>query len=199
MKDQTTNQTKNKTGTQRNKVAKIALYALITVGFLVLLPILPGLGAVLKLIDPNPRKAAYKLERALLGLEQQGKVVRVTKNGKQGYMITKKGELDAARKRFDEYAFPASKGRYWDGKWRLLFFDIPETKKFVRQLLRSKLVELGFYRLQDSVFIFPYPCAEFVSLAHQAWQLDKYMKIAIVSEIDEDAFLLSHFHLTKKS
>jgi CRISPR/Cas system-associated endoribonuclease Cas2 len=190
---------KHITGTKRGEIAKIALYGLLVLGFIPMLAMAPGLGALLKLIDPNPRKAMYKLERALLGLERQGRVIRATKNGERGYMITDKGRLEFARRRFDEYTFPASKGSYWDGKWRLVFFDVPEKRKSTRQILRRKLIELGFYRLQDSVFIFPYPCAEFISLAHEAWQLEKCLRFAIVSEIDREDFFLHHFRLTRKS
>lgn len=40
----------------------------------------------------------------------------------------------------------------WDGKWRLVIWDIPETRRSVRDLLRSKLKELGFKQLQKSVW-----------------------------------------------
>lgn len=40
----------------------------------------------------------------------------------------------------------------WDGKWRLVFWDIPEKRKAVRDLLRHKLKQLGFIRWQKSVW-----------------------------------------------
>lgn len=40
----------------------------------------------------------------------------------------------------------------WDGKWRLIIWDIPEKRKAVRNLLRSKLKELGFQQFQKSVW-----------------------------------------------
>lgn len=40
----------------------------------------------------------------------------------------------------------------WDGKWRLVFWDIPEKRKKVRDLLRFKLKQLGFVRWQKSVW-----------------------------------------------
>ncbi len=40
----------------------------------------------------------------------------------------------------------------WDGKWRLVIWDIPETRRSIRDLLRSKLKELGFTQFQKSVW-----------------------------------------------
>lgn len=48
----------------------------------------------------------------------------------------------------------------WDGKWRFVLFDIPESKKKTRDALRRKLKHLGFLEFQKSVFIYPYPCGD---------------------------------------
>jgi len=41
----------------------------------------------------------------------------------------------------------------WDGKLRIVIFDIPETKRKVRTALRRKLIEWNFKRWQDSVWV----------------------------------------------
>src|SRR3989344_2930204 len=48
----------------------------------------------------------------------------------------------------------------WDKKWRIVIFDIPQELHKERTNFRRKLKSLGFYMLQKSVFIFPYPCEE---------------------------------------
>lgn len=40
----------------------------------------------------------------------------------------------------------------WDGKWRVVIFDIPEKRRIARDILRSKLKEWGFKQLQKSVW-----------------------------------------------
>lgn len=40
----------------------------------------------------------------------------------------------------------------WDGKWRLVIWDIPEKRKLIREMLRSKLKQLGFIQFQKSVW-----------------------------------------------
>lgn len=41
----------------------------------------------------------------------------------------------------------------WDGKFRIVFFDIPESERKLRDLMRAVLSELGFVNWQRSVFI----------------------------------------------
>ena len=52
------------------------------------------------------------------------------------------------------------KPKKWDGHWRIIFFDIKESKKNVRDALRHHLKNLNCYPLQKSVFVTPYPCKE---------------------------------------
>lgn len=41
----------------------------------------------------------------------------------------------------------------WDGKFRLVIFDIPEQKRTVRNLLRRRLKDWGFKNWQKSVWV----------------------------------------------
>jgi len=43
-------------------------------------------------------------------------------------------------------------------------FDIPRKYNWTRDVFRQKLKEIGFYQLQESVFILPYPCEKEVIL-----------------------------------
>ncbi len=41
----------------------------------------------------------------------------------------------------------------WDGKWRIVIWDIPEQKRVIRNLFRRNLKKWGFKHLQKSVWI----------------------------------------------
>lgn len=47
--------------------------------------------------------------------------------------------------------------RAWDGRWRLVLFDIPEERRRERQNLRRYLRRRGFGCLQNSVWVTPHP------------------------------------------
>lgn len=43
--------------------------------------------------------------------------------------------------------------RGWDKKWRILIYDIPDTKKYKREQLRYCLKQLGFGMVQESCWV----------------------------------------------
>lgn len=43
--------------------------------------------------------------------------------------------------------------KQWDGKWRIVSFDIPEEKRVIRNLLRRNLKKWGFKHLHKSVWV----------------------------------------------
>jgi len=50
--------------------------------------------------------------------------------------------------------------RPWDGRWRLVLFDVPVAQSTVRDRLRNHLRQRGFGYLQNSVWISPDPLEE---------------------------------------
>ena len=49
----------------------------------------------------------------------------------------------------------------WDGKWRMVIWDIPEKRRKARDLLRYELKQLGFEKIQNSVWASKKDCALF--------------------------------------
>src|SRR3989344_7174587 len=52
----------------------------------------------------------------------------------------------------------------WDGKWRVVIFDIPEARRTLRNRLRDMLLQIGFVQLQKSVWVYPFDCEDLVTL-----------------------------------
>ena len=48
----------------------------------------------------------------------------------------------------------------WDGKWRIVVWDIPEKRRAARDLLRFKLKMLGFKLLQKSIWVCKKNCTK---------------------------------------
>lgn len=67
------------------------------------------------------------------------------------------------------------KERNWDGLWRLVIFDIPENIRYKRNILRQKLKDLGFGRLQASVWISPYDFQEIVEKVIDFYFLNRFV------------------------
>ena len=46
-------------------------------------------------------------------------------------------------------------------KWRVIIFDIPEKEK-MRLQISYLFKQSGLYRLQDSVWVYPYDCEDII-------------------------------------
>ncbi len=67
--------------------------------------------------------------------------------------LTEKGHRLAMGEREPQACWKQS----WDGKWRMVMFDIPERERTLRDQLRRELIHRHFGCLQKSVWISPRP------------------------------------------
>ena len=65
-------------------------------------------------------------------------------------------------------------------------FDIPEKKKRIRNLLRFHLKKIGFVQIQGSVWIYPYPCQEIVSIIKTYFNLNNEVLYFTVEYLEND-------------
>ena len=85
----------------------------------------------------------------------------------------------------------------WDGKWRVIIFDIPEMSRRDRDFLRRELKWIGFIELQKSVWIFPFDMEKELMALLKLWKL-KFkgdIRFLIVEKITEEEKLKKHFNL----
>lgn len=97
---------------------------------------------------------AYRhgLLRQLQRLEKQQMIERqVYPHRDRLHRLTEAGRLEALGGRDPDAAW----NRRWDGRWRLVLFDVPEAKSSARNKLRHYLQKRGFGYLQNSVWITP--------------------------------------------
>lgn len=137
---------------------------------------------------PNPRRLD-SIRRAQAALVKKGLLVW---EGNK-LRLTQKGKRRLQSLELRDYQIPTPKR--WDGKWRVLIFDIPERRKGVRDKVRQALVRVGFIRLQDSVWIFPYDCEELMVLLKADFKIGKDMLYMIVELLEYDRSIRDHFGL----
>ena len=91
-----------------------------------------------------------------------------------------------------------NKNKKWDGKWRVLIFDIPESRRFDRTNIRQAIISIGFMRLQDSVWIYPYSCEKIISLLKAETESEGDVLYMIVEMLENDEEIKKHFGINKK-
>lgn len=121
---------------------------------------------------------------------------RLIKNGLLRYegryvRLTQKGKSELARL----LQRSATKPKRWDGKWRVLIFDIPERKKSLRERIRHVIIEIGFVRLQDSVWVYPYDCEDLVTLLKADLRVGFDLLYLIVDRMEGDMHVKQMFGL----
>lgn len=137
------------------------------------------------------RRTLYEAIRKLY----QSKLIDYKENndGTVSLVLTENGKNKVLRYNLDKMKI--KKPVRWDGLWRLVIFDVPESFRQGRDALASKLKQLGFYPLQKSVFIYPYECKNEVDFIVEIFDIRPYVRFMIVKETDIDLDLKNKFKL----
>lgn len=97
--------------------------------------------------------------------------VRITNDGKK-YLKT-----------FDINSMVLNRPQVWDKRWRLVIFDISEEQKKARNALRQKLKDLGFVKLQKSVWITPFPCNDEIRFLREIFNISFSVDVIVAEDI----------------
>jgi phenylacetic acid degradation operon negative regulatory protein len=74
----------------------------------------------------------------------------------------------------------------WDGKWRIVLLDLPETRKDEREALRYLLKKAGFICLKNSVWISPFPYEHLFTNIKKDFGLTTELMIFVTDNIDQE-------------
>ena len=132
-----------------------------------------------KLFDEKKFTCAfnYLRKKELIKIEKDGYDVQI--------MLTEKGKEKARKYQIDNLEI--EKPKIWDGKWRIIIFDILDKQRIKRDAFRKKLKELGFYSLQKSVWAHPFDCKKEIKFLREFFGLDKkQIEILLVEKIEND-------------
>jgi hypothetical protein len=132
------------------------------------------------------RSTKNLVQKGLLSFENRGGeiVIKITDKGRQTANKLFLGEIDIKKKRTT-----------WDGKWRMVIFDIPEKKRKTRDLIRFHLKRLGFLQIQGSVWIYPYPCEEIVTIIKSNFNLNDEIVYLTANPFEKDFIFRKRFKI----
>lgn len=179
-------------------ILQVTILTLISGGGSPLRPVLPmSIKAIFTAIkntewSDTPEK---KIIRTLKGLEKTG-ILYISENEDQ-LTVT----LNNKNNKVIQYSIKSlldfkKKQKQWNGKWFMVFFDVPEIQRNKRDYLRRYLIKLGFFPYQKSVYIFPYECEEEIKLIKTIVEGAKYMKYIVAEKIEDEVIVKHYFGLT---
>ena len=114
-------------------------------------------------------------------------------NGNTHIVISERGKKRVLDFKIDEMKI--ERPDKWDKKWRVVFFDVPEKKRWARDAIREKLKELEFHELQKSVFIHPFNCNNEINFIIEYFEVRRYVRTGELINLTNEEELMLHFKL----
>lgn len=172
--------------------------ALLGAGSILVLAIaMPGALRVVKEILDKKSSQEWKrynrwyLARTLRRLRKQ-KIVNFEFDGEK--TVVKLTSL--GRKKILKYSLEhleIKRPRFWDRKWRLVIYDVPNSKRRAGDKLNRILSRLGMDRLQKSVFLCPFPCEDEVKFLREYLEIGDNVWLLTVSNFENDGAFKEYF------
>lgn len=183
----------NSKKSKKGEIAKMILACIGITGIAIVGVAAPGIFRIL----PRPRRKEYsrsQLDRSLQKLLESGMVK--FNRGARGWRVelTEKGLTEFTTYEMRQKLLQPEK--YWKGKWHILVFDIEEKRKKVREKVRRALSNMGFCRLQDSVWVYPFECEEVMELLRTKYGVRHEALYIKAEKIAKDKWLRRHFSLS---
>ncbi len=157
-----------------------------------------GLSLIKGLRRANDRKAWQKFYNSLNYLNRRGYVrILGRSHGSIKVKITKSGE--AVVEELDIDSMVLKKPARWDGKWRVIIFDVPVSKNRNRLAFSERIKELGFIMVQKSVWAYPYECYDELMILRKFYGIEKYVSYFEAVEVEDELDWRGRFNLRAMS
>jgi len=129
-------------------------------------------------LDLNSQYSDHLVRKRMYSLKYHGSISSSTD---KKFSITPKGLEALSALAFD----PLPTIKQWDNQWRLVIYDIPETKRLARDRIRELLKSLGFRQLQISVWAHPMPCLKQFKDIQKAYGIERHLLLLEVKDTQE--------------
>jgi len=133
------------------------------------------------------------ISKGILNLKRYGYLEEKKVQNQKKLYLTPKGRVEIIKDILNQ---KKDKKLKWDGKWRAIIFDVPESSRKDRDFLRRELRWIGFKELQKSVWIFPYEVKKELNTLLKLWKMDFAgdIRFLTIEEMDDED-LREYFNL----
>ncbi len=125
----------------------------------------------------------YAITRSLKGLREAGLIENIFSPQNEYARLTKEGKKKVHSLELDSDTTLMNTS--WDGYWRIILLDLPESRKSQRESLRYLLKKAGFVCLKNSAWISPYPYEHLFMNIKKDLGLTAEMIIFTTNNVDE--------------
>jgi DNA-binding transcriptional regulator PaaX len=146
--------------------------------------VFPGAGLLYREFKKKQWEDAKRrglLKSTIKRLEKQKLVSWKERDGELQLTLEEKGIKKVLKYKIDQLAIKETSK--WDGLFRIVTFDIPENNRIAREMFRKKLIELGFQRLQKSVFVIRFACKDEIDFLRHSLEIAPYVLYIVAKDI----------------
>lgn len=159
-----------------------------------------GIGAIYDIYDEARRKKEFRewdkfnlprLKFILKRLHRQ-KIIQIAQENNYSIVkLTEKGNLRILKYKLEEMTI--QKTQKWDGRWRMVLYDIKKFKRREQEAIRRILNRLKFLQLQKSVYLTPYQCEKEIIFLREYFGVGTEVLYVIVQKIENEKVYRSYF------
>jgi DNA-binding transcriptional regulator PaaX len=181
---------------EKKELALKLLGVIVAVGFVSVAIVAPGIVTLAKPFRGKRYISKQQFSHAFRYSRQRGWLsIQQTKQGER-LILTENGTRRVVRTEFGPDAIKRPKE--WDGKWRVVIFDVPNKKKLAREVIRKTLRTMGFRQLQESVWVHPYPCEKVVHNLTALYEAGPFVRVLLVQRFDGEIEFMRKFNLENR-
>lgn len=174
-----------KIGKNERKILQTVGVGAVLVGAL----LIPGLPMALSPFMTKGKAGKQNTKRSIKRLEEKdiiylnGDKIRLTKKGRE------------LLKRIQAEDITIVRPDNWDHIWHVVAYDIPDEKKQERDYFRTKIEQLGFLKVQESMYVFPYDCVQEIAVFAQSLGISPYVLHLTTSKLSRQSEYVKKFDL----
>ena len=146
-----------------------------------------------KIITPDGSKSPlYAVTRSLKGLREAGLIESINSGHNDFARLTKEGKKKVHSLVLDSDTTLVNTA--WDGFWRIILLDLPESRKSERESLRYLLKKANFVCIKNTVWISPLPYEHLFTNIKKDLGLTTELMIIVTDKLDPEtaiAFMAS--------
>ena len=134
--------------------------------------------------EGDSQKPEYAITRSLKGLTDAGLIEKISSPQNEYVRLTKEGRKKMHSLKLDSDTTLVNTS--WDGFWRIILLDLPESRKSERESLRYLLKKAGFVCLKNSAWISPFPFEHLFTNIKKDLGLITEIMIIVTEFVDEE-------------
>lgn len=129
--------------------------------------------------------------RQVIKRMQNSKLVEIKEQNSQIIVkITEKGRKKLLSYDLEKIKLDESK---WDGKWRLVIYDVKKSKRNNSEAFRMSLRKLNLLKFQKSVYLTPFKCEDEIEYLRQLHEIGDEVQILTVGSLENEIAYKRYF------